>query len=200
MLNKFTIVCFGALLSVSAVPAHADALFFYGDVQTTANGFLATSDPNATGYGGFDVRFTNPTALSSITNLSIDYQITLGAIGNGAPRFTIFDNAFNSAFVYIGTPLGGGSFSDATLVRLPTRVTTLLRRTYELPLMGSAASVTPTAVTWAEFVAEVGSVDISRIYVDVDGGYSQTRKFCSTISRSTTRFLLHQFQRPLPGP
>jgi hypothetical protein len=177
VLNKFTIVCFGALLSVSAVPAHADALFFYGDVQTTANGFLATSDPNGTGYGGFDVRFTNPTALSSITNLSIDYQITLGAIGNGAPRFTIFDNAFNSAFVYIGTPLGGGSFSDTNAGTFANTGNYAASSDLRVALNGfGGISDANHYVTWAEFVAEVGSVDISRIYVDVDGGYSQTQQ------------------------
>jgi hypothetical protein len=104
--------CILAISLGTAATASASTFSTYGDVVTTPTGFVATSDTGGTGWGGLQLQLSPQISLSSITQLSADYSMTLGTTVGGAPRFTIFDQSLNSAWVYFGNPLGGGSFSD----------------------------------------------------------------------------------------
>jgi hypothetical protein len=100
----------------ATVPASATTVSgTYGDVVIQSNGFLVTSDTTGTGYGGLYFQYSTPILLNSITQLSADYQMTMGTFGGGAPRFTLFDSGGNSAYIYFGTPLGGQGFADPNL-------------------------------------------------------------------------------------
>src|SRR6476659_7635408 len=87
-------------VSLLAAPAVADTTGQYGAVETVSTGpasnpnvFQLTSSNNTPpGYAGLYIDFTGPLALSAITQLSTDYQMTIGTFGGGAPRFTIFDD------------------------------------------------------------------------------------------------------------
>lgn len=131
-MNRVAIFFTSIALSLSAATANAAPVMgTYGDVVTQPNVFLATSDPSGTGYGGLYFQFTTPITLSSVTQLSADFQMTQGTISGGAPRFTFFDNLFNSAYVYFGTPTGGGSFSDPNLGAFQHTGTMPLLRIFE---------------------------------------------------------------------
>jgi hypothetical protein len=116
-LNKFELFCVAMTISLGAtVPASATTVSgTYGDVVIQSNGFLVTSDTTGTGYGGLYFQYSTPILLNSITQLSADYQMTMGTFGGGAPRFTLFDSGGNSAYIYFGTPLGGQGFADPNL-------------------------------------------------------------------------------------
>jgi hypothetical protein len=187
---KFTTGLILATILIT-VPAFAETGTFgtYGDVATVYPGpadsgqpavFQITSDPDsAPGYGGLYWEPSSTTTLSQILTLSALYQMTVGTFGNGAPRFSIADttnNTNNEAYVYWGTPTGGGSFSD------PNSGTWAGTGNYadagssdlRVYVNGFDGIETPnTGITWADFIAEAGSTDIGFISLDLDGGYSE---------------------------
>jgi hypothetical protein len=181
MLKEFKAICFGlAVVAVSTLSAHAAAFHTYGDVTVSSGGYLTTStDPS--GYGGLVLDFTaTPFALSSLTNLSVDYQMTQGTFGGGSPRFSIFDTSGSfAAWVYLGTPLGGGTFADpnpgaqqntgnyANLLSSDVRV-------YNNGFGGVGNG--NTGETWAQFVAQVGSTNVGYVTLDLDGGFTGTQQ------------------------
>lgn len=167
--------------------AYADTFGTYGNTTILSSGpagspvYQLTSNPSLLDYSGIYVEPTNPLALSALTLLSANFEMTSGTIVNGAPRFSIGDttnNTYNEAYLYFGTPGGGGTFSDPA------------PGTYEST--GNLANLASTAIyvqnngfgggstgasyeTWAQFVAQEGSVDIGFITVDVDGGFSNVQ-------------------------
>ena len=172
MFHAARVLFLGLALSVSTATAQAATYYTYGDVSLTASGFLTTSS-NPSGYGGIVQNFTSsPFSLSSLTTLSVDYQMTQGTFGGGSPRFTIFDtNGDSAGWVYLGTPIGGGSFAD--------------------PLSGAAGNtgnyadllstdvrvyVGNTGLTWAQFVAANGSLQVGYVSLDLDGGWAGTQQ------------------------
>lgn len=159
--------------SVNAAPVTAS----YGDVTTQSNGFLLTSDPNGVGYAGLEFHYTTPITLSSITQLSADFQMTTGTVSGGAPRFTFFDTALNSAYVYFGNPTGGGSFADpnpGAFQNTGNYATSADLRVYVNGFDGQSSP--NTGETFAQFVADHGAAGLSYITLDVDGGFSSTQQ------------------------
>ena len=169
----------GFVLASSVASANAAPVMgTYGNVVVQPNGFLATSDPSdSTPYGGLRFQFTTPTTLGSITQLSADFQMTQGTIGGGAPRFTIFDSSFNSAYVYFGTPLGGGSFSDANPGANQNTGNVVADAALRVYVNGfDGQSTGNTGQTYAQFLVDHSSALVSYIYLDVDGGYGATQQ------------------------
>lgn len=178
---------FGLLaLCIFAPLVRADSIGTYGDttVVTGPDGNPAwqlTSDssgPNA--YSGVYVTITGTLTPATLTELSADYVMETGTFGGGAPRFSIIDttsNTYNEAYVYFGTPEGGGTFTDpnggnttyantgnyADLASPDVRV-------YSNGFGGFGNG--NTGQTWAQFVASVGTVDIGYISLDLDGGFT----------------------------
>ena len=169
-----TALCIGFVMGLlAAAPANAATFGTYGG--TTNNGVDFDLVSNAsTPYSGLyytpDAGFT----AGDITELSASYNMTQGAFGGGAPRFSIDDGSGNEAWVYWGSPLGGGSFSNpnanntwgstgnyADLLSTDIRV-------YNNGFGGQNTS--NTGETWAQFIAAVGSTDVGFISLDLDSG------------------------------
>jgi hypothetical protein len=105
--------------------------------------------------------------------------MTQGTFGGGSPRFSLIDSSNNEAWIYFGTPLGGGSFSDplggaygstgnyANLLSLDVRVYS----------NGFGGLNSPnTGMTWAQFVAATGGTQIGFVSLDLDGGWLATQQ------------------------
>lgn len=176
-----------AAIGLLAVPgaAMADSTGQYGDVQVVHSGpvtnpavfQLTSANGAAPGYAGIYFEFTNPLTLAGITQLSTDYQMTIGTFAAGAPRFTIFDNSDHAAYVYFGTPQAGGSSTDpnagsyantgnyADLMSSDLRV--------ESNGFGGYSTGPLPHVTWADLVANAGGTLVHYVTIDLDGGYAQ---------------------------
>lgn len=176
------VLTLAAALVTPCVCAHADVLTTYGNV-TTVNGPNSTpvwqiTSLSPDGYGGLEDQITSLLTPTSLTHLSADYEFTTGTIDGGAPRFTLFDSAFNSAYVYFGTPTGGGNFSDphpGTYANTGNYAD-LLSTDLRVASNGFGGDNTPnTYTTWAQFVALNPNVAISYITFDLDGGFTGTQ-------------------------
>ena len=172
---------FAALIAVTmlgSLPVKATTFGSYGDTTVTASGFDLVSDPAATGYAGIYIKYSagGPT-LASITQLSSDYNMLGGAFANGAPRFTLFDTNFDLAYVYWGTPLGGGSFTNPNPNNTPGNTgnyADLSSTDLRVYSNGFGGVNSPnTGKTWAQFVAEAGSTTLTYAFLDLDGGYTE---------------------------
>ena len=181
---KITFVLFAvcALASLCA----ADSIGTYGDttVVTGPDGNPAwqlTSDqtgPNA--YSGVYLAITSPLTPATLNQLSADYVMEAGTFGGGAPRFSIIDttsNTNNEAYVYWGTPQGGGAFTDPNNGNTNyantgnyANLSSPDIRVYSNGFGGDNSS--NTGQTWAQFVANDGTTAIGYITVDLDGGFT----------------------------
>jgi hypothetical protein len=176
------LLCVGAFVGLLAAPslALADTSGQYGDVQVVNSGpaadpsvFQLTSNAAGPGYAGLYFSFSTPLAVSDITQLSTDYQLTVGPTAGGAPRFSLFDGSDNGAYVYFGTPQGGDAFTDANggvwgntgnyadLLSSDARVAS--------NGFGGYNSGFPS-VSWADFVSHVGAVNVAFVTLDLDAG------------------------------
>jgi len=172
-----------ALMLVCFSFAKADTLAVYGNT-TLVNGpngpawQLTSNMATPPAYAGVYVQ-TNSLTVSSLTQLSTSYQMTQGTFGGGSPRFSLIDSSNNEAWIYFGTPLGGGSFSDplggaygstgnyANLLSLDVRVYS----------NGFGGLNSPnTGMTWAQFVAATGGTQIGFVSLDLDGGWLATQQ------------------------
>lgn len=175
-----------AALFTSCLLAHADQLTTYADnpgavtVVTGPGGApvwqLTSASPS--GYAGLVDQITGLLTPATLTQLSADYEFTTGTIGGGAPRFTIFDSSLNSAYIYFGTPAGGGTFTDPTPGTYANtgNYADLLSSSLRVASNGFGGDSAPnTYVTWAQFVSLVGNVPISYITYDLDGGFTGTQ-------------------------
>jgi len=139
--------------------------------------FDLISNNTTTGASGLYLQITGTLALNQLLTLSAEYDMTTGSFGGGAPRFSLYDttaNPNNGAYIYWGTPLGGGSFSN------PNANNTFANTgNYADPsssdlrvyVNGFGGQSTPnTGETWSQFVTALGSTDISYIYLDLDAG------------------------------
>jgi len=178
---KLTFILF-ALCAFASLCA-ADSIGTYGDttVVTGPDGNPAwqlmseLTAPN--GYSGVYLTVTEPLTAATLDQLSADYVMETGTFGGGAPRFSLIDGSGNEAYVYWGTPTGGGSFSDpnsgnttyantgnyANLASPDVRV-------YSNGFGGDNSS--NTGQTWAQFVANDGGTAIGYITVDLDAGFT----------------------------
>jgi hypothetical protein len=179
-MNK--LICVGAFIGLLAAPvaALADSTGQYGDVQVVNSGpasdpsvFQLTSNSAGPGYAGIYFSFSTPLAVSDIAQLSADYQMTVGPMAGGAPRFSLGDAGGHEAYVFFGTPTGGGGFSDAN--------GGAWGNTGNYADLGSSAlrvesngfggdNASNSFVSWADFVGQVGSVDVAYITLDLDAG------------------------------
>ena len=181
---KLTFVLF-ALYAFASLCA-ADSIGTYGDttVVTGPDGNPAwqlmseLTAPN--GYSGVYLAITGPLTPATLDQLSADYVMETGTFGGGAPRFSIIDttnNMNNEAYVYWGTPTGGGSFSD------PNNGNTTYANTGNYASLSSpdvrvysngfgGDNSSNTGQTWAQFVANDGTTAIGYISIDLDGGFT----------------------------
>jgi hypothetical protein len=173
-------VFFGALAIVCAsLTARADSLGMYGDVAVTPNGFQLTSDTAGPGYAGIYDAISGSLTPTTLTQLNADYEMLMGTFHGGAPRFSIIDttnNTRNEAYVYFGTPLGGGSFSDPATGSTGNYANLLSSdvRVYNNGFGGLGNG--NTGQTWADFVASVPNIQIGYITIDLDGGWAGTQQ------------------------
>lgn len=184
-MRKWTLLAVaGGLACLSAGPASADVFGSYNctdpscsaTVPVTGGSFDLVSNPSDIGSGVF-LQVTGTLMLDQVTNLSAEYDMTTGAFGGGAPRFTIFDttsNTNNAAYVYWGTPLGGGTFSNPNAngtFNNTGNYADLTSSDIRVYVNGFGGQSTPnTGETWDAFVAALGSTDISFISLDLDAG------------------------------
>jgi hypothetical protein len=186
--------------------AKADVFSLYvgGDNVVTPSGFLLTSSsaPGEPGYGGMKLTITNPLTVSQLTTLSADYQMTIGTFGGGSPRFTIEDaSGLGTAFLYWGTPLGGGSFGDPNFGNSSFANTSNLVSTNDLRVFDNGFNsdgVNPNVgLTWSQFVAINGGVDLGHIFLDLDSG-----SFGPEQQMLVNNFTVNDqvFTAPVPGP
>lgn len=186
-MTKSSLLAFSAiaLLSIPAI-SQADTFSTYGDTTVVSPGdgadptaFQLTSGtipyPDPTSYAGLQDQITSVLDVANLTTLSADYKMTVGTFGGGAPRFTLFDPSFNSAYVYWGTPTGGGGFSDPNAGGWANtgNYASLASPDVRVYVNGFGGINQPnTGVTWQQFVTEAGSIDLSYVTLDLDGGFS----------------------------
>ena len=156
----------------------------YGDVAQVSGGYQLTSDPAAgAGYGGIYFGFNPGLTLSSLTNLSADYQLTAGAFGGGSPRFSLFDSVSGgAAYIYFGTrDAATGLFSDpgtgstgnyADLASTDLRV--------ECNGFFGCVSGQYPPITFSSFVNQAGATGIQYITLDLDGGFTGRQQLLVT--------------------
>jgi hypothetical protein len=195
-----------AAVAFAPLSANADTLTTYADVAvvSTVNGpaWQITADTTP-GYGGLHLTISDPSSLTvaDLTNLAAQYQLTQGAFAAGSPRFSLADSNGDEAYIYWGTPLGGGSFSDAnggvygSTGNYADGAATDLR----VYVNGFGGINQPnTGVDWTDFVAEAGSVEIYDIFLDVDAGYTAA----GTQQIEVTTFTVNgtTFAPPSPAP
>lgn len=207
---RWAILTLAAALFTPCLLAHADQLTTYGDnpsAVTVVNGpasapvWQITSSSPA-GYGGLQDQITGLLTPSLLTHLSADYEFTTGTIGGGAPRFTLFDDSFNSAWVYFGTPTGGGSFTDPTAGTYANtgNYADLLSTSLRVASNGFGGDAAPNSyVTWAQFVALVGNTPISYITYDLDGGFTGTQSM-ETGNFQVNDMVYNPAGSPVPEP
>jgi hypothetical protein len=94
--------------------------------------------------------------------------------GGGSPHFTLFDDAFNTAYIYFGTPVGGGTFSNPNANNTfasTGNYASLSSSDIRVYSNGFGGDNNPnTGVTFQDFVTDVGLTDISFITLDLDSG------------------------------
>lgn len=176
------------LAAIACVPpAVADPIGTYGDTTVVTGpdaqpAWQLSSTSSGLGYAGVYVTITGPLTPATLTQLSAAYVMTTGTFGGGAPRFSIIDttsNTFNEAYVYFGTPTGGGSFSD------PNNGNTTYANTGNYADLASSDIRVysngfggfgngNTGQTWAQFLADPGvaGTQIGFITIDLDGGFT----------------------------
>ncbi len=165
-------------------PASADVFGSYtcdptlstcnGTVPVVGGNFDLVSNTTTTGAAGLFLQITGTLTLSQIVDLSAEYDMTTGTFAGGAPRFTLFDSSFNSAWIYWGTPLGGGSFSNPNpngTFANTGNYADLSSPDVRVYVNGFGGQNTPnTGETWNAFVSALGSTDLSFISLDLDAG------------------------------
>ena len=214
-MKKSLIVSFLSLLAVLSLAgiATADTLSTYGDVSVIStpntppppaepNSWQFTSNVQGAGYAGLDLNISGNLTVSNLTMLSANYLMTQGAFNGGSPRFTLFDQGQNSAWIYWGTPQNGGTFSDpngGTAWGSTGNLADLLSsdiRVYSNGFGGYGNG--NTGVTWATFLANVGDTKISDITLDLDGGWLSTQQML--VSSMTVNDQVYEASGATPEP
>ena len=171
-------------LAVPCLSAQSTTFGTYGDTTVvpgpgSSQVYQLTSNPSMQGYSGIYVQLNSPFTVSDLTTLSTDFQMTANTIGNGAPRFSLWDttnNALNEAYVYFGTPGAGGTFTDPTPGSWESTGNVVNSTDLIVQNNGFGGGSTGASYeTWAQFLAQEGGVNIGGLSIDVDGGFSSTQ-------------------------
>jgi len=149
----------------------------YGDTFNNGTNFDLTSYASSgAGYSGMYIIPGGPLTLSGITQLSADYNMVAGSFAGGAPRFGIADSSDHQVWVYWGTPLGGGSFTNPNANGTPGNTgnyANLLSSDVRFYSNGFGGFNSPnTGVTWAQLLSLVGSTTVAYVLLDLDGGFA----------------------------
>jgi hypothetical protein len=178
----------GLALSIGAIAvgllapagAFADILTTYGDISVVTPGpdgepsaWQVMSDASGD-VGGLELQITGTLTPDTLADLMANYQWLEGTFGGGgAPRFTLFDDSFNSAYVFWGangytdTDPNSGAWGSTGNLADPTNTND------DVESNGFGGDNNPnTFVTWAQFLAAEGTTPISYITVDLDGAAS----------------------------
>jgi PEP-CTERM motif len=140
-------------------------------VSSGPSGFTLTADPAGTGYAGIYFHYDTPLLLSDVTTLSADYTwLTPSTYGAGSPRFTLFDSFNKSAYIYFGTPAGGGTFTDPATGSTGNYATDTGIR-IESNGFGGVTTPPLASLTFAQFVAAAGGIGIMDLTIDVDSSF-----------------------------
>ena len=177
-------VLIGLGVAALALPAAAQTFSTYDDAKVVSPGDgsdptafqLTSSSAPGMADGGLEDKITSALPLSQLTTLSADYDMTTGPFAGGAPRFTLFDSGLNSAWVYWGTPTGGGSFSNPNSAWANTgNYADLGSADVRVYSNGFGGVNSPnTGMTWSQFVGLAGSTDLSYVTLDLDGGWANS--------------------------
>lgn len=177
-----------AILGAFCLSASAEPFGSYGDVSVVSPGigsdaeaFQLTSTPDGSDYGYAGLYWTAPagTTLDDITTLSAIYQMTVGTFNGGAPRFSIIDttnNTYNEAYVYWGTPQTNGTFTDPAAGSPGNTGNYADPSSSDLRVEVNGFGGTETGytyLTWSQFLALDGNVDVGYVSLDLDGGWSE---------------------------
>jgi hypothetical protein len=148
--------------------------------------FLLTSTQSPPGYAGMYLQVTGSLDINQILTLSARYEMTQGTFGAGAPRFTLFDDSVseNPAYVYWGTPAGGGVFTDpnagSPVLNSTGNLADLSSTAVRIESEGFGGLVTgpgpASFLTWSQFASHVGTTGLSFITLDLDAGFAGTQQ------------------------
>ena len=180
------LAAFGATLMLAS-PASAGVFSSYscntsftdcsGSAAVSGGNFdLKSSTTGLVGASGLQFTPSGTLAVSGLTALSAVYDMTAGTFTGGAPRFTLFDGSNNAAYIYWGTPTGGGSFSNPNpngVFASTGNYADLSSPDVRVYSNGFGGDNNPnTGVTFSTFEGLVGSTDISNIFLDLDAGFA----------------------------
>jgi hypothetical protein len=176
-------ICVVAVGLMAPAGAFADILATYGDVSVVAPGpsgsgedsvWQVTSDTSGIGFGGLQLEITGTLTPNTLTDLAANYQWLQGTFGGGgAPRFTLFDASFNSAYVFWGA--NGFSVSDPNSGAWGStgNLADASNTNKDVGSNGFGGFSQPNSyVDWSTFLANVGNTPISYITLDLDGAGS----------------------------
>lgn len=134
---------------------------------------LTSLSSGSPAYSGLIINITGTLTPDDLTTLSTDFEMLEGTTGGGAPRFSLADSSGNEAYLYFGVPDSSGNFNDpapGTYESTGNFATSTLAVVQSNGFGGENSGYPPE--TWADFLSQVGSTDISTIYVDLDGGFT----------------------------
>lgn len=175
-LGLLALFVFASLVRADSISTYGDATVVTGPDSNPA--WQLTSDSSGPDlYGGVYITVTGTLTPATLTQLSADYVMLTGTFGGGAPRFSLTDGSNNEAWIYFGTPAGGGTFTD------PNNGNTTYANTGNYANLSSSdvrvysnnfgGDNNPnTGQTWSQFVGLAGSTQIDFISLDLDGGFT----------------------------
>ena len=169
------------LLFIGATSVNAQHSSLFGDASIVSGNSsphgVAVTTSGSSAYGGIDfsTSIRGNRTLKTFDNLSTDYKITQGPIGQGSPRFVIETDAGN-LFIYIGTEPGyndaEGDWTNTGELLTPTS-------TVDASQLGGTFYD-----TYANVQATYGDLKIKAVYIVMDGP-SQTVVFDNTVVNHT---------------
>jgi hypothetical protein len=158
----------------SAGSLQAGTFGTYGDTFNNGTNFDLTSNTSPFTYSGIQYMPNAGTTLASLSNLSADYNMLNGSFVGGSPRFGIQDSSGRQVWVYWGTPLGGGSFTNPN----PNGVwgntgnfVGLSTVSFYSNNFGGFNSPN-TGVDWNTLVTNAGATLVALIFLDLDSGWA----------------------------
>ncbi len=167
------------VLAVPSLSAQSATVSTYGGTTLVSGPYgppiwqLTSLSSGSPAYSGVIFQINGTLTANDLTTLSADFQMLEGTTDGGAPRFSLADSSGNEAYLYFGVPNSSGGFTDPHPGTYESTGNFALSTdaVVQSNNFGGYNSGYP-AITWADFLSQVGSVDISTIYVDLDGGFT----------------------------